>query len=114
MGDAMSRESKPTPGPWRLEPSPQGSWNGGRIIGANGELVARLTGAADKPLSQKEADGRLIVAAANDKGGMADALMQIAVACEEIALQENVSPADYHAYRALAEKARAALPKVET
>lgn len=56
--------AKHTPGPWRLERGKgTRSINGGRIVANDGRQVAGLTIVADKPLDQKEADGRLIASA---------------------------------------------------
>jgi hypothetical protein len=58
----VTDQSKHTLGPWEILPN-RSSINGGRIVNRSGAVIGRLTSEADKPISQKEADGRLIAAA---------------------------------------------------
>lgn len=61
--------AKATAGPWFLVPS--GRWsttkvNGGPIKNQDGVHVASLSHKADKPIQQKEADGKFITSARTD------------------------------------------------
>ena len=67
-----------TPGPWRAKHGFTGL-NGCRIIGRNDLHVASITRKADKPIDQKQADLRLILAAPT----MLAALKEIAAADAE-------------------------------